>query len=79
MTLTFALQIAAGRLEPSESEAEQATSERMAILSLATELGMLEDQLLAALTSSQWTRYKARAVVSYAQSKVARLLSAATS
>jgi len=39
---------------------------------------MLEDQLLAALTSSQWTRYKARAVVSYAQSKVARLLSAAT-
>ena len=53
-----------------------ATSEWMSLMNLATELGMLDDDLLAVLTSRQWTRYAARGLVQAAQAKVRDLKAA---
>jgi hypothetical protein len=76
LTRSVAIRMAKGEIPPLEVELEQRTSERMQVMALADQLGLLDGELLSRLTSRQWTRYKARALVLYAQSKVPKMMGA---
>jgi hypothetical protein len=65
--------MAEGKIEPVGREADLLVSERVGIMDLAAELGLIDDELLARMTSRQYTRYRARALVKAAAAKVAQI------
>lgn len=76
MTRDIAHRMLIGMLEPTPHEADLITDEYLALMDLAAELGRTDAELLATMTASAWTRYRARAIVQAAQQKVTRYYTA---
>lgn len=71
----IAEQMLAGKLELDDRESEMVTSEAMHIIDYADVLGITDDMVLDTVTSAQWARRRAKAVVEAAQSRALKLIS----
>lgn len=71
---TEALKLLDPATEPDALEALLATDERLAFMDLAAELGWLASDLAARMTAREWTQYRARGLVKYAQEQARKVI-----